>query len=194
MNSTIRRAMVSERQEASCDWVLGLLMTKLWVSLSLKEHCVPEVPKEQPQQSTIYWAGAVAGTVLNALSMWIYRFSQTTTLHTCHTWTRAQGPQDKAFSSYDTFSPPIVQPRNRVKAHRPWATVRTCSLDYRNLLLKSVLGLEEHSFLALGDNQHRKTGLKKIVKDTLGSAGHHIVLATRPGRVMCKWIRNTHSK
>lgn len=54
MNSTIRRAMVSERQEASRDWVLGLLMTKLWISLSLKEHCVPEVPKEQPQQSTIY--------------------------------------------------------------------------------------------------------------------------------------------
>lgn len=54
MNSTIRWAMVSDRQEASRDWVLGLLMTKLWISLSLQEHCVPEVPKEQPQQSTIY--------------------------------------------------------------------------------------------------------------------------------------------
>lgn len=54
MNSTITKSMVLDRQEASHDWVLGLLMNKLWISLSLKEHCVPEVPKGQPQQSTIY--------------------------------------------------------------------------------------------------------------------------------------------
>lgn len=40
MNSMTRRSMASDRQEARHDWVLGLLITKLLISLSLKEHCL----------------------------------------------------------------------------------------------------------------------------------------------------------
>lgn len=44
-----------------------------------------------------------------------------------------------------------------------------------------VTGLKECSFLASRDNQHRETCLKNIIKDSLGSFGHRIALATPPG-------------
>lgn len=89
-----------------------------------------------------------------------------------------QGLQKNHFSQPGFAFLPQSRPSPRVREDHPGAEVRTCSLDLWSLCLKPIMGLEECSILAPRDNQHREVCFKNVIKDLLGSFGHHIALAT----------------